>query len=123
MTLPSFQTIGSPSDTPLIFLHGLGAGASQTTSAFPDLPNTYLIAPDMPGHGKSLKFSTNELTFNTFADNTVAIMDKLGIESTNIGGLSMGSGITLNLALRYPERVKKSSSCAHHGHTLSNRIT
>lgn len=102
----SYQTIGSPTDTPLIFLHGLGAGASQTTSAFLALPSTYLIAPDMPGHGESQDYQPEELSFDAFADEVIALMDKLDIESSNIGGLSMGSGITLNLALRYPERVQ-----------------
>ena len=101
------QTIGNPSDTPLVFLHGLGAGAAQTTSAFPSLPDTYLIAPDMPGHGDSQDYSPDELSFDQFADHVIALMDKLGIGSCHIGGLSMGSGITLNLALRYPDRVKK----------------
>ncbi|MCP5536373.1 MAG: alpha/beta hydrolase [Akkermansiaceae bacterium] len=105
--LLSYQTIGNPADTPLLFLHGLGAGASQTTSAFPSLPGTHLIAPDMPGHGDSQDFPTDELHFDSFADKVIALMDHLRIESCHIGGLSMGSGITLNLALRYPGRVKK----------------
>jgi pimeloyl-ACP methyl ester carboxylesterase len=103
----SYQTIGHPSDTPLVFLHGLGAGSAQTTSAFPDLPDTFLIAPDMPGHGQTQPNDTTLFSFNTFADATIELLDYLGIESCNIGGLSMGSGITLNLALRYPQRVKK----------------
>ncbi|BDS05177.1 alpha/beta hydrolase [Oceaniferula spumae] len=105
--LLSYQTTGDPTNTPLVFLHGLGAGSAQTTSAFPELKNTYVIAPDMPGHGESQSFDPSELSFDRFADLVVELMDHLGIESCNIGGLSMGSGITLNLALRYPERVKK----------------
>ena len=34
-------------------------------------------------------------------------MDHLGLEKCHLGGLSMGSGIALNIALRYPERFKK----------------
>ncbi|MBK1830849.1 alpha/beta hydrolase [Verrucomicrobiaceae bacterium R5-34] len=105
--LLSYQTTGNQNDTPLIFLHGLGAGSVQTTSAFPHLENNFVIAPDMPGHGDSQDFDPSELNFDRFADLVVELMDHLGIESSNIGGLSMGSGITLNLALRYPERVKK----------------
>ena len=105
--LISYQTIGNPADTPLIFLHGLGAGSAQTTSAFANLPDRYLIAPDMPGHGDSQNFSPENLNFDTFADQVIALMDHLAIGSCDIGGLSMGSGITLNLALRYPERVQK----------------
>ncbi|MFK7909822.1 MAG: alpha/beta fold hydrolase [Akkermansiaceae bacterium] len=103
----SYETIGEPSDTPLIFLHGLGGGAYRTASTFPSLPNTYLIAPDMPGHGDSQDFTADDFNFDAFADLVIELMDELGIESCNIGGLSMGSGITLNLALRYPERIQK----------------
>jgi len=103
----SYQTTGSSNNTPLIFLHGLGAGSLQTTSAFPELKGHYVIAPDMPGHGDSLDFNTNDLNFNRFADLVIELMDQLGLDSVNMGGLSMGSGITLNIALRYPERIKK----------------
>lgn len=102
----SYQTIGRPSDTPLVFLHGLGAGSTQTTSAFPGLPDTFLIAPDMPGHGQPQPADPSSFSFDTFADATVELLDHLGIGACNIGGLSMGAGITLNLALRYPQRVK-----------------
>ena len=103
----SYQTTGNTSDTPLLFLHGLGAGSSQIISGLRHLPNSFLITPDMPGHGESQGFAPEDLTFNQFADLVIELMDQLGLESTNIGGLSMGSGITLNLALRYPKRVKK----------------
>ncbi|MBT8036753.1 MAG: alpha/beta hydrolase [Verrucomicrobiae bacterium] len=107
MTLLTYRTIGQPSHKPLLFLHGLGAGAVQTTSAFPALPNTYLIAPDMPGHGDSQDFPPQELNFDRFADHVVELMDELNIKSCDIGGLSMGAGITLNLASRFPERLQK----------------
>ena len=47
------------------------------------------------------------LNFDQFADDAIAILDELGVEKADIGGLSMGSGVTLNMALRYPERVGK----------------
>ncbi|MGB0993316.1 MAG: alpha/beta fold hydrolase, partial [Akkermansiaceae bacterium] len=90
-----------------IFIHGLGGGAERTVSAFSKLKDHQVIAPDMPGHGDSKDYSVSELGFDRFADHVIELMDDLGIESCNIGGLSMGSGITLNLALRYPERIKK----------------
>ena len=102
----AYQTLGNPADPPVVFLHGLGAGASQTTSALTELPGRYVVAPDMPGHGDSSDFDPTTFGFDQFADHVVALMDKLGIESTDLGGLSMGSGISLNLALRYPEKVR-----------------
>lgn len=102
----AYQTSGEPAHPPYLFLHGLGSGANQTISALAGLPNRYLIAPDMPGHGESINYDPATFSFDNFADHTIELMDHLGIESTDLGGLSMGSGISLNIALRYPERAR-----------------
>jgi len=99
--------IGSADKAPLVFMHGLGASSRQTTSALTELSEHYLIAPDMPGHGDSLDYNPDLFSFDYFADLVIELLDELEIESTDLGGLSMGSGIALNIALRYPERVKK----------------
>lgn len=106
MTL-SYSDIGSPTASPLLFMHGLGTSSQQSVSALTMLENTRLIAPDMPGHGSSLDFDPELFSFDYFADLVIALLDQLEIESTDLGGTSMGSGIALNIALRYPERVKK----------------
>ena len=106
MTL-SYSDQGSPDDRPLVFMHGLGASHQQPVSALTTLESTRLIAPDMPGHGGSLDYDPELFCFDYFADLVIALLDELGIESTDMGGISMGSGIALNIALRYPERVKK----------------
>lgn len=103
----SYNTLGSPDSEPLVFLHGLGAGKIQTTSGLPHLKNLHLIAPDLPGHGDSTGYDPSIYSFDSFADHVVALMDHLGIDQCHLGGLSMGSGITLNIALRYPDRFKK----------------
>ncbi|MEN8784863.1 MAG: alpha/beta hydrolase [Akkermansiaceae bacterium] len=105
--LLSYDTLGPGSAEPLIFLHGLGAGRIQITSGLIDLENVRLIAPDMPGHGESMDFGSETFSFDSFADHVIALMDHLGIERCHLGGLSMGSGITLNIALRYSDRFKK----------------
>ena len=91
---------------PLLFMHGLGADRRQTTGAFTDLERVQLIAPDFRSHGDTLHTGEG-LHFDQFADDAIAILDKEGIEKANVGGLSMGSGVTLNICLRYPERVNK----------------
>lgn len=88
-------------------MHGLGADRRQTTSALSNIENVQLIAPDFRAHGDSLYTSDEVLNFDQYADDAIAILDELGIEKANIGGLSMGSGVTLNIALRYPDRVDK----------------
>lgn len=106
MTL-SYSQKGNSSLPPLFFLHGLGASRQQTVSALSLLETRSLIAPDLPGHGDSLAFDPAHFCFDSFADLVIDLMDELEVETVDLGGLSMGSGITLNLALRYPERVKK----------------
>lgn len=101
----SYEVIGEGS--PLLFMHGLGADRRQTTSALSNLDNVKLIAPDFRAHGDSIYTSEEVLNFDQFADDAIAILDELGIKKANIGGLSMGSGVTLNIALRYPQRVNK----------------
>lgn len=102
----TYEVIGD--GYPLAFMHGLGAGRAQTTSALTSLENTQLIAPDMLGHGDSISEDPEVvMSFDQSADDVIAILDHLGIEKANIGGLSMGSGIAVNIALRYPERVNK----------------
>jgi pimeloyl-ACP methyl ester carboxylesterase len=103
----SYDTLGSSDLEPLIFLHGLGAGRFQITSSLTLLENHCLITPDLPGHGESTDYDPGSFSFDSFADHVIALMDHLRIEQCHLGGLSMGSGITLNLALRYPERLKK----------------
>ena len=94
---------------PLIFLHGLGASVEQIRSILSDLNGFRIITIDMPGHGLS-KFAhqapNGKLSFDYFADCALAVMDALEIASCDIGGISMGSGISINLALRFPERVQ-----------------
>ena len=105
--LLSYDTLGPDTAPTLVFLHGLGASRTQSTSSLPNLQNTRLIAPDMPGHGDSMGFDPTTYSFDTFADHVIALMDHLGIAKTHLGGISMGSGISLNIALRYPEHVNK----------------
>lgn len=102
----AYETVGNAEAKPLLFLHGLGAGRAQTTSALTDLADHLVIAPDMLGHGDSISdYPAAVQDFDQFADDSIAILDEMGIEKANVGGLSMGSGISLNIALRYPERV------------------
>lgn len=105
--LLSYDTLGPADGEPLVFLHGLGAGKSQTTSGLNDLPGFHLIAPDLPGHGDSISFDPETFSFDSFADHVIALMDHLDLAKCHLGGLSMGSGITLNIALRYPGRFEK----------------
>ena len=90
---------------PLIFQHGLAANVNQIVGLLGSLEGIQLSGIDCPGHGKSILKNFN-FSFDNYADQVIRFMDYREIERVIIGGLSMGSGIALNISLRYPKRVK-----------------
>ena len=93
------------SGKPLVFQHGLGANRFQITSLLNTLENTRLLTMDAPGHGHFPYDPGCSPSFDWFTDEVIRVMDINGIYQAVIGGLSMGSGIAINMALRYPGRV------------------
>lgn len=90
---------------PLLFQHGLTANLNQIIGLLGGLPDVQLCGIDCPGHGQS-ELGNFNLSFDNYADEVVSYMDYLGLDSVIAGGLSMGSGIALNISIRYPQRVK-----------------
>ncbi|MDW8220368.1 MAG: 2-succinyl-6-hydroxy-2,4-cyclohexadiene-1-carboxylate synthase [Bacteroidota bacterium] len=104
---------------PVILLHGfLGTGHDwnymmQGVRA-QDLLSVcyYSIAPDIPGHGKTLTrlhhtsvASTQQwYSMESVAETIVECLDALKIQRVWVCGYSMGGRIALYLALRFPER-------------------
>ena len=60
---------------------------------------------DCPGHGDTPLRLGNPPSFNFYADEIIRLMSHLKIEKAIFGGISMGAGIAINIALRYPEKV------------------
>ena len=92
---------------PLILIIGLSSDQSnwrQTTEFFKKFYRT--ITLDNRGWGKSDK-PPGPYTIKTMADDTLGLMNHLGIEKAHILGVSMGGMIAQELALNYPERVNK----------------
>jgi pimeloyl-ACP methyl ester carboxylesterase len=76
--------------------------------------NFKVITFDNRGTGRT-DVSDKEYSIRLFADDTVGLMNALGISKANILGWSMGGAIAQELTLNYPEKVKKlvlySTSC------------
>ena len=47
------------------------------------------------------------MTYETYADDTVALMDAVGINRSYIMGWSMGTAVSEEIILKYPEKVEK----------------
>ncbi|MGH2794612.1 MAG: alpha/beta fold hydrolase [Actinomycetota bacterium] len=91
---------------PVLLLHGLGATkASFLPTVFALADRHRVIAPDLLGHGDTAKpyARYDAATFATF---TLDLMDALGIERAHLIGNSMGGRISLEVALRAPDRVR-----------------
>lgn len=92
---------------PLVLLMGLGADGSlweQHVEAYAQHFQCILV--DNRGAGVSPK-PAGPYTTEMMAADTLALMDKLGITSARVAGISMGSGIAQWMALLAPKRVQR----------------
>lgn len=102
-----YRTAGDEDGVPVFLQHGLGGDVAQPFGLVEPPPGVRLLAFDCRGHGETRPpGEAATLGFAPFADDLIAVMDHLAIERAVIGGISMGAGIALNAALRYPGRVQ-----------------
>src|SRR3954467_9055585 len=94
------------SATPFIFQHGLGADLTQPVALVKADKRFRVISFDFRAHGNTHPVGPVEkIGIAAFADDVRAILDNLKIQRAIIGGISMGAAVSLNFALRFPERV------------------
>jgi pimeloyl-ACP methyl ester carboxylesterase len=61
-----------------------------------------VISLNARGHAPSSDIDPAAATFDTFADDVIALADQLELARFVVGGISLGAGTALNLAIRYP---------------------
>ena len=89
----------------LLFLHGLGGSRTAWAPQIETLSTRWrCVAWDMPGYGASSPISP--LSFEAIADAITELLDRLGVESAHLCGLSFGGHHALHTALRHPYRVR-----------------
>jgi pimeloyl-ACP methyl ester carboxylesterase len=93
---------------PLVLLHGaLSAIGTSFGKVVPSLAKTrQVIAIEQQAHGHTADID-RPLTIEQMADDTTALLRHLGIDNADIFGYSMGAGIALAIAIRYPDLVRK----------------
>lgn len=95
--------------TPLVLLHG-GGDTIETSFGriLPELARSRkVIAFERQGYGHTPDVPERPFTFEQFADDTVALLDHLGIPQADLFGFSNGGTVALHAAVRHPERVRK----------------
>ncbi|NWF78092.1 MAG: alpha/beta hydrolase [Chloroflexi bacterium] len=92
---------------PLVMIMGFAANRNGWMPQIRSFKKYYrVITLDNRGVGKSDK-PPGPYSTKMMADDTVKLMDFLGIEKAHILGLSMGGMIAQELAINYPQRVMK----------------
>jgi pimeloyl-ACP methyl ester carboxylesterase len=94
--------------TPLILLSGGGINRSirDFGKCIPDLSKHYrVIVPDTPGQGRSEQ--TDSLSYNLLTDFMSQLIDSLNIDSCYVMGWSDGAIVSLLLADRRADKIKK----------------
>jgi len=88
---------------PVVFIHGAGGTHQNWLYQVRDLPGSPTYAPDLPGHGRSEGPGRDSIAAD--GDWIVSFRDASGLERAVLVGHSMGGGIALDVALRYPARM------------------
>lgn len=91
---------------PFFFQHGLGGNISQPQELLDFVEGIQLISLDCRGHGKTPFDKAENISFDQYTNDLTSLADQLCIEQAIFGGISMGAGVALNLALQYPKKVK-----------------
>jgi pimeloyl-ACP methyl ester carboxylesterase len=100
-----YETYGT--GRPLVLLHG-GLGSSEMFG--PILPTLaadhQVIAVDLQGHGRTADID-RPISIELMADDIAALIRHLGLENVDVLGYSLGGGVALFTASKYPELVRK----------------
>jgi pimeloyl-ACP methyl ester carboxylesterase len=100
-----YETHGS--GRPLILLHG-GLGSGEMFG--PVLPllaaRHQVVAVDLQGHGRTADID-RPIDVRLMAGDMAALIDHLRLERPDVVGYSLGGGVALQTAVRYPAKVRR----------------
>jgi pimeloyl-ACP methyl ester carboxylesterase len=95
-------------ERPIVLIHGLLMNGRMYERLGPALAErgNRVICVDLLGHGRSDQPEDLRLySMALFADQVVALLDHLELESAVVGGTSLGANVALELAVRHPDRA------------------
>ena len=97
----SYKVHGTGPD--LLFMHGLAADRHQAERCLDALDGFRVITLDLPGHGASPlrrhRSLTEQVGFQAYTETAADLLGSLGVTSAYVGGISMGAGVALTLAM------------------------
>ena len=100
-----------PGQPPVLFIHGSGPGVSAWANwrlAIPVLSQSRrVLAPDMVGFGFTDRPANIAYTMDTWVQQALDLLDTLGVPQVDLVGNSFGGALSLALAIRAPQRVRR----------------
>ena len=107
-----FETHGA--GRPLILLHGgLGSG-EMFGPILPALGERHqVIAVDLQGHGRTADID-RPIDIRLMADDIAALIDHLGLDRPDVVGYSLGGGVALLTAIKYPALIRRLVAASAH---------
>jgi pimeloyl-ACP methyl ester carboxylesterase len=92
---------------PMILLHGgLGSGEMFGPVLTQLTQGHQVITPDLQGHGRTADID-RPIDIRLMADDIAALIDQLGLEKPDVVGYSLGGGVAIHTAAKYPAKVRK----------------
>jgi pimeloyl-ACP methyl ester carboxylesterase len=100
-----FETHGT--GQPLILLHGgLGSGEMFGPTLTELAQQHQVIAVDLQGHGRTADID-RPIDIRLMADDIAALIDHLRLDKPDVVGYSLGGGVALFTAVKYPDKVRR----------------
>ena len=92
---------------PLILLHGGLMSGEMFGPTLPLLAERHqVVAVDLQGHGRTADID-RPIDVRLMADDIAALIDHLGLDRPDIVGYSLGGGVALHTAAKYPAKVRR----------------
>lgn len=94
---------GSHQKPPVVFIHGAGGSHLYWPAEIRRLEPYRILAPDLPGHGKSRGRGLQSV--GAYTTSLIKWLDVLNLPRALFVGHSLGGAIVLMMALEFPEKV------------------
>ena len=104
----SYETYGS-GDRVLVWIHGLLLDANLSRGLARRLAarGNRVVLLDLLGHGRSDKpRHAGPNRMDLYADQLLCLLDELGVDQVVLGGVSLGTNVSLLATVRAPEKVR-----------------
>jgi len=112
----AYQQAGDLKSDVLLLLHSLTSSSLLFSHHLSNLAasNFYVIAPDLRGHGNS-SYNMPIKSIDDLVEDIKLLLDFLQITKLSILGCSIGGGIAMKFATKYPEYTEKIILCSSIG--------